>query len=215
METYRNVEVNFIRGKEAVLTVYVGESYDARDSWEVKEAHTLSDYKTKGEIHALMIERGFTLKSDEELEEMKRQKQREKEEELERQRLEKEEEERKREERRAKMEKQFAEKKVREETHQQRLAEAGERNRKREELKQMAEAGETSICSVKDGSGCDEREKAYIKEMKGKSLQDRKAQLERLNKMHGASMKPNLKQWMVRREKILKQLTVGSEDDEL
>ena len=51
-------------GKKAVLTIYDGE--------EEKEKVTLSEYKEKDEMHAMMIEKGFTKKSDEEIEQVKR-----------------------------------------------------------------------------------------------------------------------------------------------
>jgi hypothetical protein len=40
-----------------------------------KEKIILSDYKTKEEMHALMIEKGFTLKSEQEMNEMRLRKQ--------------------------------------------------------------------------------------------------------------------------------------------
>lgn len=58
------------------MTIYEGESsVDTRDDWVEKEKIVLSDYKTKDEMHSLMVEKGFQLKSDEEIEAMKLQKQ--------------------------------------------------------------------------------------------------------------------------------------------
>ena len=74
----------------------------------------------------------------------------------------------------------------------------------------VEEAGNTSLCDVADGSGCDERERGYIDKMKAKTEADWRAQIERLTKMEGGSMKPELKQWMMKRKKILKQLVASS-----
>ena len=47
-ESYRNVEVKFVPGKKAIMTIYEG---DASDTWEEGmeevEKIVLSDYKTK------------------------------------------------------------------------------------------------------------------------------------------------------------------------
>ena len=43
-ESYRNVEVKFISGRKAVMTVYEGIS---KDSWVEKESIVLSEYQTK------------------------------------------------------------------------------------------------------------------------------------------------------------------------
>jgi len=51
---YENVEVTFIPGKEAVLAVFEDGAH--------RERIVLSDYKTKPELHALMIEKGFVRK---------------------------------------------------------------------------------------------------------------------------------------------------------
>ena len=50
--------MNFVHGKKAVLTIYSGESADDRDSWEVMEKVTLSDYKIKEDMHGMMLEKG-------------------------------------------------------------------------------------------------------------------------------------------------------------
>lgn len=84
----------------------------------------------------------------------------------------------------------------------------------------VEEAGNTWLieCSIEEGyEGCDEREKGYIEKMKAKSPEDNKAQLDRLAKMEGSSMKPELEQWMKKRKKILRQLVAAgsSGSDEL
>ena len=58
-EEYQGVEVEYVHGRTAVLTIY-------KDG-EEQEQITLSDYKSKEEMHALMVEKGFVKKSDEEI----------------------------------------------------------------------------------------------------------------------------------------------------
>jgi len=54
--------------------------------------------------------------------------------------------------------------------------------------------------------GCDEREIGYIQKIKSKSVEEQKSELQRLEKMQGNSMKPDLLVWLEKRKKILKQL---------
>jgi protein disulfide-isomerase A6 len=61
-------------------------------------------------------------------------------------------------------------------------------------------------CKVDEQSGCSEKEVKFINVMKEKSAEDRAAQLARLDKMKGNSMKADLKQWLVQRLNILNQL---------
>jgi hypothetical protein len=49
------VEVQYVAGHKAVLTIY-------KDG-EEQEQITLSDYRSKGEMHALMVEKGFVTRS--------------------------------------------------------------------------------------------------------------------------------------------------------
>jgi hypothetical protein len=57
------VEVQFVAGRDAVLTIF-------EDGTE-REQVTLSDVKTKMEMHELMIQKGFERKSQEEIEALK------------------------------------------------------------------------------------------------------------------------------------------------
>mmetsp|Transcript_7139 Transcript_7139/g.9673 ORF Transcript_7139/g.9673 Transcript_7139/m.9673 type:complete len:148 (-) Transcript_7139:360-803(-) len=59
--------------------------------------------------------------------------------------------------------------------------------------------------------GCSEKEVGYIEKMKGKTAEDRKKQLDRLDGMKSGSMKPELKKWLVQRLNILKQMD-GSDE---
>lgn len=68
-------------------------------------------------------------------------------------------------------------------------------------------------CDVTDpGEGCSDKEKAYIEKMKDKTAEERLAQLERLTKMQGSSMKAELKQWLNQRVRILTGLGKGSDE---
>lgn len=79
----------------------------------------------------------------------------------------------------------------------------------------VEEAGKTSLCAAATGAGCSEREKEFIAKMASSSFDSQKSQLARLQGMNGASMKPELKDWLSRRIKILKQLVEGAAKDEL
>jgi hypothetical protein len=59
---YHGVEVEYVQGRSAILTIY-------RDGQE-QEQVTMIDYKTKEELHTLMVNKGFRRKSDEEIEEL-------------------------------------------------------------------------------------------------------------------------------------------------
>eukprot|EP00584_Thalassiosira_punctigera_P002325 CAMPEP_0172538236 /NCGR_PEP_ID=MMETSP1067-20121228/9667_1 /TAXON_ID=265564 ORGANISM="Thalassiosira punctigera, Strain Tpunct2005C2" /NCGR_SAMPLE_ID=MMETSP1067 /ASSEMBLY_ACC=CAM_ASM_000444 /LENGTH=176 /DNA_ID=CAMNT_0013323691 /DNA_START=152 /DNA_END=682 /DNA_ORIENTATION=+ len=108
-ESYRNVEVKFIHGRKAIMTIWEA-GYDNggvdgdRERWEEVEKITLSDYKTKVEMHALFIEKGFQMKSEEELAAWKIQKEKEAEEERERKQKQREQNLKMQEERRRKRE---------------------------------------------------------------------------------------------------------------
>lgn len=62
--SYKEVEVNFISGRKAVLTIF-------KDGKE-QEKITLSDYNDKDKLHALFVEKGFTKYSDIELTERRK-----------------------------------------------------------------------------------------------------------------------------------------------
>ncbi|KAL7532083.1 hypothetical protein ACHAWF_004006 [Thalassiosira exigua] len=68
-------------------------------------------------------------------------------------------------------------------------------------------------CDVSDPAACSEKEKGYIEKMKAKNAEDRAAQLSRLDGMKAGSMKPELKQWLTQRLRILQQL--ANDDQEL
>jgi protein disulfide-isomerase A6 len=61
-------------------------------------------------------------------------------------------------------------------------------------------------CTIEDQEGCSEKEVKYIKKMQAKDKSDVEAQITRLTKMKGDSMKPELKTWLLQRLAILEQL---------
>jgi len=96
VETYRGVEpIEWIKGREAVLTVY-------RNGVEAAAGIKLSEYKTKDDLHRMMLEQGFTKKSPDEIERIMQQVRKRKEEEAEAQRVRNEERRKKMEEAREK-----------------------------------------------------------------------------------------------------------------
>lgn len=65
-------------------------------------------------------------------------------------------------------------------------------------------------------SNCSDKEKEFARKMRSKTSEERKVQIDRLEKMKGGSMKPELKSWIFQRLHILAGLeTVGGGNDEL
>ena len=62
------------------------------------------------------------------------------------------------------------------------------------------------LCSVADPADCNDKEVSFIDAVKGKTAEEIKAQLERLQGMADKKMKPELKRWVNQRINILKQL---------
>lgn len=62
-EEYSNVEVEYVHGRKAILYIY----HDGEEAEQI----TLSEYKTKEDMHNLMAEKGFVKKPEEELAEMR------------------------------------------------------------------------------------------------------------------------------------------------
>ena len=73
-------------------------------------------------------------------------------------------------------------------------------------MKQFVENELEVKCDVKDGSGCTDKEKAYIEKMIAKGSNDRMKQIKRLEGMAGDSMKAELKAWLRQRLHILRML---------
>jgi len=61
-------------------------------------------------------------------------------------------------------------------------------------------------CLLSDTAGCSEKEVDFLGKWKEKPKADVVAQFERLEKMMGSKMTPDLKKWLVQRINILKQL---------
>ena len=81
-----------------------------------------------------------------------------------------------------------------------------------ESLKAFVEDVLEVKCNIQDPKECSEKEKNYLEKFKAKSSTDRQSQIERLSKMEGESMKPELKQWLVQRLRILKALESSSDE---
>ena len=62
-------------------------------------------------------------------------------------------------------------------------------------------------CLLDNTEGCSDKEKDFMGKWKAKDKADVSAQLERLNKMVGGTMAPDLKKWVAQRISILKQLS--------
>merc|ERR1712187_631351 len=75
-----------------------------------------------------------------------------------------------------------------------------------DDLKKFTSENLEQKCLVEDPSGCTEKESEFMTKWKAKPAEEIKAQLERLSKMSGGSMKPDLKKWLTQRLNILKQL---------
>jgi len=58
-ETYKGISIEYVPGRSATLTIYENEIE--------KERILLSSYKKKKDMHALMVEKGFERKSEEEI----------------------------------------------------------------------------------------------------------------------------------------------------
>lgn len=68
-------------------------------------------------------------------------------------------------------------------------------------------------CVPSTKAGCNEKEVAYIEKIEKKhegSREKLKAEADRLTKMKGEKMKPELQQWLTRRLSILSKLVEGS-----
>merc|ERR1719152_492589 len=76
-----------------------------------------------------------------------------------------------------------------------------------DDLKKFVEENLEVKCLLDDDSGCSYKEKDFMGKWKAKDKAEASAQLERLSKMAGSSMAPDLKKWVAQRISILKQLT--------
>ena len=73
-------------------------------------------------------------------------------------------------------------------------------------IRYVEEAGTTSLCAVVDGTGCDERSRAYMEKQKALGGAAQEVQLARLEGMADKEMKEDLKVWLKKRMRILRQL---------
>lgn len=78
--------------------------------------------------------------------------------------------------------------------------------RDKDSLKKFVQETLEVKCDVNSKDGCSDKEIKFIDSMKGKTVEERQAQIERLSKMKNDKMKPELKQWVMARLAILKSL---------
>jgi len=78
--------------------------------------------------------------------------------------------------------------------------------RDKDSLKKFVQENLEVKCDVNSKDGCSDKEIKFIDTMKGKTVEERQAQIERLSKMKNDKMKPELKQWVMARLAILKSL---------
>jgi len=86
--------------------------------------------------------------------------------------------------------------------------------RDKESLKKFVEEELSKWCDIETLSDCTEKEKKYIEKMKTKSTDDVSNQIARLDSMKDGSMKPELKQWIHQRLRILNHIS-GNVEEEL
>merc|ERR1711871_1254728 len=75
-----------------------------------------------------------------------------------------------------------------------------------DDLKAWVSENQEIKCIVDTQDGCTDKEKGFITKLKAKTADEIKAQLDRLTGMSAGAMAPELKQWLVQRLNILKQM---------
>jgi hypothetical protein len=71
----------------------------------------------------------------------------------------------------------------------------------------------TAKCTFDDAENCSEKAKKYIVKWSEKSVEDKKKEIERLEKMGTGSMKADLKKWIKERQNILKSGIAGADGE--
>jgi hypothetical protein len=66
VDLYKDVTVNYIAGKKAVLTIYNNNNNNKDDETEIEKI-TLSDYNDKTKLHDLFNDKGFTKYTQDEI----------------------------------------------------------------------------------------------------------------------------------------------------
>mmetsp|Transcript_19940 Transcript_19940/g.29533 ORF Transcript_19940/g.29533 Transcript_19940/m.29533 type:complete len:149 (-) Transcript_19940:493-939(-) len=82
-----------------------------------------------------------------------------------------------------------------------------------DDLKKFTEDTLEVLCNLETLEECTDKEKGYITKMKAKSSEDVQAQLDRLEKMKGSSMKAELKRWLNQRLRILGEIKKSGGDE--
>jgi hypothetical protein len=78
-------------------------------------------------------------------------------------------------------------------------------------MRYVEDAAGTALCDVVDGTGCDEQSLKYLEKQKALGLDENKKQLARLDGMAGKEMKEDLKVWLKKRQRILRNLISHAE----
>lgn len=73
--------------------------------------------------------------------------------------------------------------------------------------------GNTVLCGL-DGRNCNEKELKYAEKWKVKPVEEVESQLSRLNDMTSKPMKSDLREWAVRRSRILKKIVKTADKNE-
>merc|ERR1711920_1111837 len=66
-------------------------------------------------------------------------------------------------------------------------------------------------CDPATLAGCNDKQKTYIEKQNKATSEKRKAELKRLEGMQGGEMKPEAKNWLMSRVKLLKKMTAKDE----
>merc|ERR1712050_162864 len=66
-------------------------------------------------------------------------------------------------------------------------------------------------CDPADQKGCNDKQKTYIEKQSKATPEKRKAELKRLEGMQSGEMKPEAKNWLMSRVKLLKKMTANDE----
>lgn len=89
--------------------------------------------------------------------------------------------------------------------------EAYDKGRDADSLKNFIKESLEVLCNVDTPEACDEKEKAFIVDIKAKGKDEISKQLPRLSGMLAKPMKQDLKEWVSKRVNILKQLSAKAE----
>lgn len=87
-----------------------------------------------------------------------------------------------------------------------------ESNLEEQGLKIEEQLGSVAVCDPQTLEGCSEKEQAFVESMRLKPVDMLRTELKRLEGMHGSSMAPELKVWVVQRSNILTSMIATSKE---